>query len=346
MGEERERRTLYIVRLDKTTIPRNLEDEGTARLRAPTDRILVEHDPIPITTLLARITRAIHNVALALILGLNVPKLITAIALCTIFNTSVSVTFGGTSTDASVGRVAVTEVGSIITEEASAGIIDEAADLFESGRTGCRWGFGVDGQEPSATANFFAVTGAGGGARSVRGFLVGRERIATEALVSGFESGVLELLSVASSLATLDGLRAGLGVGASESTRRSIVVAALVGPAVSLAGVVGVSGRSGSAATGGRGGAILLVNAQQPSTTARLRRVASARCRASRVGRLFNSTTADRVGAIALVTGFHTSELVSLSIARVDATVGGEGGGRGRGAAEGSCPRIRVAAGG
>ena len=127
---------------------------------------------------------------------------------------------------------------------------------------------------------------------------------------------------------------------------QNIITLTLVGPAVSLAGVVGVRGRSGSAATGGRGGAILLVNGQQPSTTARLRRVASARCRASRVGRLFNTATADRVGAVALVTGFHTSELVSLSIARVDATVGGEGSGRGRGAAEGSCPRIRVAAGG
>ena len=120
----------------------------------------------------------------------------------------------------------------------------------------------------------------------------------------------------------------------------------LVSLAVSLAGVVGVGRRSRSGAAGSRGGSTLLVKVQKPSTATHLRRAASARCVANGVGRLLDSTAANRVGAVALVTGFHTSELVSLSIARVDATVGGEGSGRGRGAAEGSCPRIRVAAGG
>jgi len=108
---------LYVMRLprqEKATIPitRGVHDDSSRqRLRAPPDRILIEHNPVPISTLLARIASARHHITLALILALHIPELITAVAFLTPLNTRISVSGAGTGSDTGVRRVVAGEVG-------------------------------------------------------------------------------------------------------------------------------------------------------------------------------------------------------------------------------------------
>jgi len=176
------------------------------RLRAPPDRILIEHNPVPISTLLARITSARHHIALALILALHIPELITTVAFLTPLNTRISESGAGASSDTGVRRVVAGEVRFRTAEEATRGGVDEAADLFKGGWAGGGGVVRVDGQTPAATTGFFVRAGAGGGALAIGDLGVDRELVGAVTLGSSLETSIAVLLIVAEGLAGLDGL--------------------------------------------------------------------------------------------------------------------------------------------